>query len=304
MSDAFKESQATKISRRQWTLIGLVVALAVTSVAYRLLVMHKLEQSSALFVGLPMILAIVLTLSGPQKSVTGTVMKGITLFLLISGTLLGEGMICILVASPIFYAIGLAVGAFADSQERKRARTLGCLAIFVIPMCLEGTMPELSFDREQKVEVTRVIAAPSIEVERALSCGPEMKTPLPWVLRIGFPVPQAVKGCGLQFGALRTVRFSGAEGHAPGDLVMRADARREGFASFAIVSDATKLSHWMEWKRSEVQWRAVDAGSTEVTWRIIFERRLDPAWYFTPVERAAVHEAAQYMIAANATPTR
>jgi hypothetical protein len=39
-----------------------------------------------------------------------------------------------------------------------------------------------------------------------------------------------------------------------------------------------------------------------VTWTVRFERQLDPAWYFTPMERAAVHEAAKFLIAANATP--
>jgi hypothetical protein len=39
-----------------------------------------------------------------------------------------------------------------------------------------------------------------------------------------------------------------------------------------------------------------------VTWTIHFNRQLDPAWYFVPWERAAVHEAARYLILANATP--
>jgi hypothetical protein len=46
----------------------------------------------------------------------------------------------------------------------------------------------------------------------------------------------------------------------------------------------------------------MEGGKTRVTWRIRFERQLDPAWYFTAWERAAVREAAEYLIAANATP--
>jgi hypothetical protein len=51
-----------------------------------------------------------------------------------------------------------------------------------------------------------------------------------------------------------------------------------------------------------VEWRDIDPTHTAVTWRVRFERQLDPAWYFMPWERAAVHEAAKYLIEANATP--
>jgi hypothetical protein len=56
------------------------------------------------------------------------------------------------------------------------------------------------------------------------------------------------------------------------------------------------------WNSSEIEWKQIDASHTAVTWRIHFERQLDPAWYFAPMERAAVREAANYLIEANATP--
>jgi hypothetical protein len=118
----------------------------------------------------------------------------------------------------------------------------------------------------------------------------------------GFPRPLAVSGDGLQPGDLRTIHFSGAEGDPAGDLVMRVTQRGPGYARFERVSDASKLTQWIRWDSSDVEWKAVDATHTAVTWRMQFERQLDPAWYFVPWERAAVHEAASYLIAANATP--
>jgi hypothetical protein len=53
-----------------------------------------------------------------------------------------------------------------------------------------------------------------------------------------------------------------------------------------------------------VTYTAVDAEHTRVTWRIAFERQLDPYWYFAPWEQFAVGEAAGYLITANATPRR
>jgi hypothetical protein len=68
------------------------------------------------------------------------------------------------------------------------------------------------------------------------------------------------------------------------------------------ISDTTKLTQWLRWQSSEVEWHAVDAQRTSVTWRVNFERELDPAWYFVPWERVAVREAAGYLIEANASP--
>lgn len=101
---------------------------------------------------------------------------------------------------------------------------------------------------------------------------------------------------------MRTIHFSGAEGDPEGDQVVRVAEREPGFVRFETVSDSSKLTQWVRWEASDVQWRAVDATHTQVTWRIYFARQLDPAWYFTPWERLAVRQAAAYLIAANATP--
>ena len=85
---------------------------------------------------------------------------------------------------------------------------------------------------------------------------------------------------------------------------MRVTERHPGYARFETVSDQSKLTQWVQWTSSEVEWTALDEGHTTVTWRIDFMRQLDPAWYFTPWERAAVTEAAAYLIDANAIPVR
>jgi hypothetical protein len=85
---------------------------------------------------------------------------------------------------------------------------------------------------------------------------------------------------------------------------MRVTERHPGYARFETVSDQSKLTQWVRWTSSEVEWTELDKGHTAVTWRIDFMRQLDPAWYFTPWERAAVKEAAAYLIDADATPVR
>jgi hypothetical protein len=228
-------------------------------------------------------------------------MKGLTLALLLSGPLLGEGFICILMASPIFYLIGLLVGAIVDWKRQKRKTTLSCLLLFLLPMSFEGSSPRLSFNRAETVQVSQVVTASERNVQVALSRSPRTGMPLPIYLRMGFPSPTEARGDGLEVGSTRTIHFAGGEGH-PGDLLLKVSESHPGYVRFDAVSDSSKVAHWLDWKSSEVNWTALDARHTRVDWTLHFERRLDPAWYFRPWERYAAHLAAEFLIQANAIP--
>jgi hypothetical protein len=297
-------AESYKITRSQWMLIGLIVSLTTAALFYRFLRDEQLGHSAAMFLGVPAVLAILLALTPKATSATGGILKGITLALLLVAPLVGEGYLCIIVASPLFYLVGIIVGRITDHQRKKRNAALNCMLLFLLPLSLEGVFPELTFNRSQSVEVTQIIAAPPDSVENHLAQCLKVETPLPRFLRIGFPRPLSASGHGLAVGDTRTVHFSGAEGDPPGDLIMRVAEHRPGSLRFETVSDGSKLTQWVRWTSSEVQWKQLSAGRTMVTWRINFDRQLDPAWYFTPWEKAAVREAANYLIDANMNPAR
>jgi hypothetical protein len=287
-----------KISQAQWT----VAALAVGTFLYGVLLHWNAGGSAAMFLGIPTILAVLLALTSKARTVTGGILTGITLALLILAPLVGEGYLCILLASPLFYLVGILVGLAVDWKPSSRNTTLRCVSVLLLPMCLEGIIPALTLNRGQTVEVTRVVNAPKDQVESSLALSLRVDTPLPRFLRIGFPRPLEARGEGLSAGALRTIHFAGAEGDPPGDLVMVVTDPRPGYVRFETVSDNSKLTQWVKWDWSEVEWKEIDPTHTSVTWRVRFNRQLDPAWYFVPLERAAVHEAARYLIEANTTP--
>lgn len=306
--DEFNEVKHRK--RIRAAIVAFATALACGGIVYRLLVLHQpLGRTGLMFIGLPAVLAVVLAVAAPAKTITGSIVFGITLVLLLLAPVMGEGYLCILFAAPLFYAVGVGMGLAFDAtkkwRDEMRRRTMRCaVLVLLIPMCLEGVFPTTTIPRGQTVEVTQVVDAPAAEVERALGQAPQIDLKLPRFLRIGFPRPLCASGNGLNVGDVRTIHFSGAEGDPEGDLVMRVTEREPGFVRFETVSDASKLTQWVRWEASDVQWRAVDARHTRVTWRIEFARELDPTWYFTPWERLAVGEAAGYLITANATPQR
>lgn len=291
-----------KINSAQWSMVAITVAFTTGALLYRVLMHEGLAHSAAMFVGIPAVLAILLALTPKAKSLTGGIVKGITLALLIIAPLVGEGYLCILMASPLFYVIGIVVGVVVDELRLKRKTTLSCVALVLLPMSMEGVIPALSFNRNQTVEIRSVVNAAANVVERNLASSPDLSTALPAALNIGFPRPLEAWGVGLEIGAMRTIHFAGAEGDPPGDLIMQVTERRPGFVRFQTVSDHSKLTQWIDWDASEVEWKELDPSHTRVTWRIQFKRELDPAWYFAPLERVAVDQAVRYLIQANAAP--
>jgi len=265
--------------------------------------MRHLEQTALLFVGIPALLAVIIACTPKAKTVTGGVIKATALFLLLSAPLLGEGFICILMASPIFFAIAVAIGALVQAIRKGPGRTtICCLALAAfLPMSLEGAHPGLSFNREETVTARRIVAASPQGVERELGRSPRTDLAIPVFLRMGFPRPTESHGSGLRPGDLRSIHFAGGEGH-PGDVVMQVVESGPGQARFVVLSDSSKIAHWLRWESGEVRWRPVDAAHTQVEWTIGYRRLLDPAWYFGPWERYAVRLSADYLIRANANP--
>jgi hypothetical protein len=293
--------QPSRLEQKEKLRNVLVVALAyvVSALLYKFLFHEGLGHSSLLFIGVPGVLAILLAMAPRAGTAKGGIVRGITLALLLIAPLVGEGYLCILLASPLFSAIGLAIGAAIDIG-RNKTNTLSCAAGLVILLSLDGIVPP--HHRRETVSVTRIVAAPAADIRNAIANPPDIATPLPRFLRLGFPHPIAASGSGLDIGATRTIHFTGAEGDPPGDLTLRVARVNPSEIQFVVTGDTSKLTQWIQWRSSLVQWRQVDATHTRVTWQTTFDRQLDPWWYFLPWERYAVRKSTEYLLTANATP--
>lgn len=286
-----------RITRDQWTIVVVILALTAAGILYRVFVVQKFEQTAALFIGLPAVLALLLTLTPQAKSATGVIMKSMTVALLMAGPILGEGFICVIMAAPLFYLVGAIIGMLVDRGRRKE-RPISLQAVVLLPILLvslEGTTPMLSFPRGQQVTVKKIVNGSPADVERMLARQPVFDRALPAYLRMKFPLPVATSGEGLTLGAQRRIHFAGGEGK-PGDLALRITERAPSSVTFTAQSDTSHIAHWLTWRASRVSWRAAGAGRTEVEWTIAYDRELDPAWYFAPWERYATRLAAGYLI--------
>jgi len=288
----------------QYALVGITVALTVAVVAYRLLSGIGLSQTGAFFVGLPALLAVTVALSPKAKTVTGMTFKAVTFGLLLSGVLLGEGFVCIVMAAPLFYLVSLPVAAAIQNRREREGppnRLYGLVLVPVALLSLEGVFDATTLPVRNRVAATAVVRAGAAEVETALSSPPRFDTPLPgFIRRARFPRPLGAQGSGLEVGAPRHVLLSGSAGPAPLDL--RVVERGPNRVVFTVVGDQTPIAGWMSLRRAVVTWSETAASATRVRWEIEFDRSLAPAFYFGPLERYAARLAAGYLIRTAATP--
>lgn len=294
-----KDRPGTADMRARSRVVAIIVAVTVASFFYRWLVWHRLEQTSLLFIGIPALLAILTTLLARPRSTMGMLFMVMTIALLVSGIFLGEGFICILMASPLFFAAAAIVGAINDwarERDKPSETTMSLLLLLVLlPLSLEGTRATLSFPREETVRREVVVAAPAEEVARRMAGTPRFESELPAFLRLGFPRPVAARGAGDQIGDLRVIHFAGGEGK-PGDLVMKVAAADANMVEFREVSDSSHVAHWLKWETARFEWQPLADGRTLVTCTVQYRRLLDPAWYFKPWEQYAVGLSTEYLI--------
>lgn len=310
--DAPPDAAQVHATRARVTLAAVIAAVAVAAVAYRVVLGHGLQQTAALFIGIPSLLAMVVALVVTPRTATGVAVKAMTIGLLVSLLFLGEGLLCIAMSAPLFYLVAIGIGTLAERHQRKRRRrrtVLSCvLLLAAAPMSFEGTSDATSWPRDERVSVTRTVAASPAGVAEALGGAPRFNRPLPLFLRAGFPRPVRVKIDAGDEHRVWTVTFRGGETRldgqepAPGDLVLRLSEARPGLMRWSAVSDDSHMTHFLDWRESIVEWKASDEGGTTVTWTLVYRRGLDPAWYFGPWQRYAMRLAAAYLIDTVATP--
>ncbi len=272
---------------------------------------QQLQQTSALFVGLPAIIAVVVVLTVSPRTAIGVATKAVTVGLLVSLLFLGEGILCVLMSAPLFYFVAIAIAAVMQGSRDRVATLRSCVVLLVIaPLSLEGVTGATTIGRDETVTVTRIVHASPEAIGEALFAPPRFDRALPFYLRAGFPRALSTRiERGSGSGATRWIvelrggemRLDGMEART-GDLVLELADSRPGLVRWRAASDTSHMTHFLEWQEASVRWERIGPDVSAVTWTLRYRRGLDPAWYFGPWERYAVQLAAGYLIDAVATP--
>lgn len=282
------DPQQQRTARR--TLLGVLTALFVAMLAYKILKAGHLEQTALFYVGIPALIALTVVATARPRTTVGTIMVTITVGLALAGPLLDEGVVCLVVAAPLFYLCGAIVGVIADAARRRK----GMQALLIVPLLLSAEGAVASLPRGGEVTVTRVARA-GTDLDRALAAAPvfgPVRSPL---LRLKFPKPVRAAGAGLEPGATRHIDFTprrslgiGAK-PTPRSMDLTVTRHAPGLVVFAVRRDTT-LARWLQFTEAEFRWQG-----TRLTVTLRYRRTFDPDWYFGPVQHYGMREAAAYL---------
>lgn len=296
------KSTPQKFSRLQIWLLMLLVVVIGGGFFVSAMYFHRLNASAAFYIGLPALIAVLIIMTNPSDNPIGATMKGITLMLVLSVPLLQEGFICVLIAAPLFYAVGAAVAyLYVQIRNKNKDSTLQSSALLIMLVAsMEGMHEDLTVERFNLVEVEKVIAAPAHAVAAQLQQPVQLQNKSLSLLSL-FPFPEIEHEGDTQrmhFVYNKHIWFNAVVG----DVNVQVTERGDNFIHSEVVSDNSYLKNYMDWKTSRVEWQAIDANHTKVKWSIGYDRKLDPAWYFGPIEAYTVELVADMLIDNAATP--
>lgn len=302
---------------KQVPLSLIILALtAFMSLTIRLLSNYNWDKSALLYVGIPFVIAAALCLIPLPKPdgrwkwrYINLVVVSMIIFLA-SSVILFEGFICVIMFMPLYFGVILIVFLIHFLTHKYKHRKTGQLFSHVLPLLIiisafEGTHQSLSFERKQQAMVSKIIPANIDAIHHKLSQPVILDKERHWFLSM-FPMPHTVVSGSMEPGAIHEThltyhRWFITNTHS-GKIVFKIDESSRNQITTNFVEDSSYLSTYLKFNRSEINLLPIDDENTQVTFIIEYERLLDPAWYFHPLQKYGVQKGAEFLFAEVLTP--
>ncbi len=256
--------------------------LVIASIAYRIIADFRFEQTSLLFIGLPALITLIfIAYSKTPKSLYGVVFKVITIFLLMSSILLGEGVVCVLFAAPIFYGVAALIVYLMQKFNKKDDTIIRSMIILPTLLILANPSDMLQEPQVQTVVTSMTIAHTS--TLEAFNNSPDFLANYPLYFNMGFPKPFHIEGNGINIGDRRDIQFESTT-KGIGTLSLEVIEKNDSIIIFKPIHDNTHIDHWLTWDEMKVEIVNIDNSHSKVIWTSKYQCDLGPSWYFEPLE--------------------
>jgi len=313
LEDINDESGEINRKSRWYIIFGII---AVTSIVIRLLMHYRFDKNALLYVGIPSLIAIGLMQIDRPNSDGNWRRKfaNLTLISLVimlgSSIVLFEGFLCVVMFMPIYFGVILIVFILKYLTERSKNRKSSKVYSHVLPLMLlisafEGTHPSLSIDRQNHVEVTQVVNASITEIKQQMIQPIDLQKDRPWFLEL-FPMPYQVDGMSLNEGDVHKIHFRYHRWFVTntheGSMQMKIEKVGEQAIKTKFIGDTSYIANYLKLDKTELKFTPIDSEHTQVTFSITYERLLDPAWYFDPLQKYGVTKTAEFIMKEVMTP--
>jgi hypothetical protein len=294
--------------RRQLTL-AILVCIAVASIAIRILIRYDFNNSALLYIAIPFLISLAIATFRPPRSNRKWwyAYRDHTYIALIiflgSSIVLFEGFVCVLFFMPIYFlvvSIGFLLAWYRNSGNRRNSTTfVTALPLLILATAFEGTSEDLSFSRVSEVSASRSASLPPAEIIKNLSEPINLQKNRNWLLSI-FPMPYRIDAGSLNPGDVHRVypryhRWLATKAHE-GELHLQIVDVEPNRVTTRFIHDSSYFASYLTVNGTEITLDEIAPGQTQITLRIEYERKLDPAWYFHPLQQYGVGKMAEFLI--------
>lgn len=294
----------------KFDVFRVFMIIVVAAILIHLILRSDVPGAAILYVGIPTLIAALLLVTTKKpvnpdwKSRFARVARYSLIIMLGSSALLFEGFLCVLMFMPIYFGVILIVFLIKLAYEHNRSRSrmhLHILPLLLVLAASEGIHPDLSFNRYNEVTSTKVVNASIAQIKHNMIQPVELEQSRHWFLAL-FPMPYQLDIGALEEGEIHTVHYryhrwfvtNTHEGYAR-MKVAEVSGRR---VRLQILEDTSYLSNYLKAHGTEINMKPLGAGQTEVKLTIKYDRLLDPAWYFDPLQYYTAGLLGDYLIGA------
>lgn len=296
-----------RLLRRRMVVLLLIIAAA--SIAIRALGHYQFHASALLYVGIPFLISLAITAFRPfiDSSKWWHVYRDHVLIALAvflgTSVILFEGFVCVVMFMPIYFlivSIAFLISWYRHSRKEGENRTLvSILPLLVIATSFEGTTAGLSLDRDSQVSVSVIANLTPSEIMDNIALPFDLQKDRGWLISI-FPMPYKIEAGSLKEGDIHRVytryhRWFVTNTHE-GELHLEIVAVELNRVKTRFVHDSTFFSSYLTVDGTEIVLREIAPGETEITLTVDYQRKLDPAWYFHPLQQYGVEQMAAFLI--------
>jgi hypothetical protein len=288
----------------------LLTSIAILSIGVRLLSTYNHGTTALLYVGIPFLVSLVLIkIRDPSEPATWQKQyknRLIDAFIIMFGSsvILFEGFVCVVMFMPIYLFIILLMFISRSLYDRQRKKSKGSLSIHILPVLIvlsafEGVSPQLSYNRNETVSVSRVVHRNIHDIKNNLLQPMNLKKSRPWFLAL-FPMPDKIKAGSLTSGDVHEIHFKYYRWFFTnlhqGRMLLEINDISEDKIKTTFIDDTSYIANYLELKGTEIKLEEIDNNVTRITLTIKYNRKLDPYWYFSPIERYGISKTANFLI--------
>jgi hypothetical protein len=79
-------------------------------------------------------------------------------------------------------------------------------------------------------------------------------------------------------------------------MLLKISEVNENHIKTEFLKDRSYIAKYIQLLGTEIQFNPINPDQTQVTLTIHYQRLLDPAWYFDPLQKMAIKQTAQLLI--------